>query len=92
MSGELNAQALRVLKWELVDVCRIILREEKKELERILKKMDTNIADLTAAIAALKTAIDALPASVAPVDLQPSIDAVNALTTEVQAKTPPSTP
>ncbi len=53
-----------------------------------LRKIMATQKDLDAAIENLDTDVKALIASQTPVDLQPQVDAVNAIDTEVKAATP----
>lgn len=49
-----------------------------------------NQSDALTALAALKTQIDAIPAPAAPVDEQPVVDAITAISADVAAKFPPA--
>lgn len=63
-------------------------------LVRKVNKLMADIAALNAAIAALDAEVKAIPAPTPPValDLQPQVDAVNAIGAELKAKFPPVVP
>lgn len=61
-------------------------------LVRKVNKLMKDVTDLDGAIAALKTKVDSITPAAPPVplDLTPQVDAVNAVTAELNTKFPPA--